>query len=146
MNASKQFTNFLPDRPYTLLWIELQIFMMGMVLYPLSFWWSYLDKPYLILIPQIVNGIGDGLAEPIGVKFGRNHQYKTKGCFTENTYVRSYQGSMMVFLSGFVALLFVYFAYGEYSWPQLLFAMMTVPIIGTVVEAKAPHTMDNPFS
>ena len=120
--------------------------MMAAVLCPLAFWWSYLGTPYLILITQIVNGIGDGLAEPIGVRFGQNHQYEVRGCFTKNNYVRSYQGSLMVFLSGVVAILYVYFAYGEYSIAQLAMVLISVPIIATVVEAKAPHSLDNPFS
>ena len=134
------------DRPNTLLWIQLQVLLMGIVLYPLGFWWSYLNKPHLILIPQIVNGIGDGLAEPIGVKFGRNHQYKTKAWCSKNLYVRSYQGSAMVLLSGFLALIYVMIAYNEYTLGQFIIALVFVPIIGTIVEAKAPHTLDNPFS
>ena len=28
---------------------------------------------------------------------------------------------------------------------QFVIGMIVIPIVGTVTEAKAPHTMDNPF-
>ena len=31
----------------------------------------------LVMIPILINGIGDGLAEPVGIRFGR-HKYKTR--------------------------------------------------------------------
>ena len=36
----------------------------------------------LVVIPILINVIGDGLAEPVGVRFGK-YRYKTKALFTD---------------------------------------------------------------
>ena len=100
-----------------------------------------------VLIPAFISGLGDGLAEPVGVKFGRNCfgkdcTYKTHGCCTKYDYVRSIPGSSMVLLSGYLG---VSFAWGDYTPWQFVIAMIIVPPVGCIVEAKAPHTLDNPF-
>jgi dolichol kinase len=51
----------------------------------------------LVMIPILINGVGDGLAEPVGIRFGR-HKYKTRalwyqgkccsGSFTRSLEVR----------------------------------------------------------
>eukprot|EP00483_Globobulimina_turgida_P012111 UN12133 len=130
------------DRPNTLLWLETQIILVFVFLFGLTLWWEQLDAPdIMVLVPQIVLGLGDGLAEPVGVKWGRNHQYRTTACCSKHKYVRSYPGSAMVLLSGYLG---VGVAYSAYTLNQFIIAMAVVPIIGTVVEAKAPHTLDNP--
>ena len=57
-----------------------------------------------LLIPLIVNGIGDGLAEPIGIRFGK-HRYKARALWYEGrlcsgTFHRTLEGSACVFFSG----------------------------------------------
>ena len=96
----------------------------------------------LLLISTVINGFGDGLAEVVGRKWGANYQYKTHGCCTEYDYVRSYPGSFMVWRSGIVG---VAINFGTFTTIQFVIAMVVIPVIGTVTEAKAPHTMDNPF-
>ena len=54
----------------------------------------------LVMIPILINGVGDGLAEPVGIRFGR-HKYKTRalwyqgkccsGSFTRSLEVRTKQ-------------------------------------------------------
>eukprot|EP01084_Bolivina_argentea_P086107 155646_1 len=137
------------DRPNHLLWLNSQGILYYIFLFGLSFWWSELDTGVFVLIPALVSGLGDGLAEPVGVKFGRNGcgtgkdcTYKTHGCCTKYDYVRSVPGSSMVLLSGYIG---VALCYNQYTMWQFIIAMLIVPPVGCITEAKAPHTMDNPF-
>ena len=133
------------DRPNTLKWIQIQIVLIYVFIIIISIISESLDLIALesvVLIPTIIGGFGDGLAEPVGRKWGANYQYKTHGCCTQYDYVRSYPGSFMVWLSGIVA---VGFNFEEFSTIQFIIGMLVIPVMGTVVEAKAPHTMDNPF-
>ncbi len=137
------------DRPNHLLWLNTHILLYYIILLALSFWWNELESQACILIPAFICGFGDGLAEPVGVKFGRNGcgtgkdcTYKTHGCCTKYDYVRSVPGSSMVLLSGYLG---VGFAFNGYTRWQFIIAMIIVPPLGCIVEAKAPHSMDNPF-
>ena len=133
------------DRPNTLKWIQTQIVLMYIFIIVISAVNEEVDLiavETVILVPTIIGGFGDGLAEPVGRKWGANYQYRTHGCCTEYDYVRSYPGSLMVWISGIVA---VGFNFAEFSTIQFVIAMVIIPIVGTVTEAKAPHTMDNPF-
>jgi phytol kinase len=95
----------------------------------------------LVLIPILINVIGDGLAEPVGVRFGKN-EYKTRALFTNKEYVRTLEGSACVLITGFivVAMHFEYF-----TTTQFVLSMLLVPIIMTLTEAYSPHTWDTPF-
>ena len=64
------------DRPNTLLWLSTQITVGYLILIPAIFFFISIGYSDLIMVPILVNGIGDGLAEPVGVKFGRL-KYKT---------------------------------------------------------------------
>eukprot|EP00485_Elphidium_margaritaceum_P002584 CAMPEP_0202694946 /NCGR_PEP_ID=MMETSP1385-20130828/8670_1 /ASSEMBLY_ACC=CAM_ASM_000861 /TAXON_ID=933848 /ORGANISM="Elphidium margaritaceum" /LENGTH=387 /DNA_ID=CAMNT_0049350887 /DNA_START=75 /DNA_END=1238 /DNA_ORIENTATION=- len=135
------------DRPNHLLWLNTQLVLYYVGLFCLSFWWNDIDSGVQVLIPTFISGIGDGLAEPVGVKFGKNCcgrdcRYKTHGCCSKYDYVRSVPGSLMVLLSGYLGVLV---AQSQYSTWQFVIAMIFIPPLGTVVEAKAPHTLDNPF-
>eukprot|EP01083_Nonionella_stella_P146358 460203_1 len=137
------------DRPNHILWIQTQMTLTYFVLFALSFWWSSLNAGLQILIPTIIGGFGDGLAEPVGVKFGSNccgkdNRYKAHGCCTKYDYTRSVAGSSMVLLSGYLGVAVVY-SMARYTMWQFVIAMVIVPPIGCIVEAKAPHTLDNPF-
>jgi len=95
----------------------------------------------LVLIPILINVIGDGLAEPVGVRFG-THEYKTKALFTNKEYVRTLEGSACVLITGFI----VVAMYFDYFTPiQFVLAMLIVPIVMTLTEAYSPHTWDTPF-
>ncbi|RLN56727.1 hypothetical protein BBJ28_00022694, partial [Nothophytophthora sp. Chile5] len=95
----------------------------------------------LTFILVFITGIGDGLAEPVGITWGK-HKYKTHSCFSKNKYTRSWEGSACVFLSGmiFPALQYADFA----SFTQVLLAMLILPPTMAYAEATAPHTMDTP--
>ena len=136
------------DRPNHLLWLNTQFILYYFFLFLLSFWWAELDSGVMVLIPAFISGLGDGLAEPVGVNFGRTGcgtgrdcTYRTHGCCTKHDYVRSVPGSSMVLLSGYLG---VGLAYSQYTTWQFVIAMVFIPPLGCVVEAKAPHTLDNP--
>jgi len=133
------------DRPNTLRWLQYQ--MLGG--YALFFVFAIIvdaadviPVETVLVIPSMVVGFGDGLAEPVGRKWGANYQYRTHGCCSEHDYTRSYPGSFMVWLAGVVV---VSAYYHVFSTIQLIIALIVIPIVGTVTEAKAPHTLDNPL-
>lgn len=137
------------DRPNHLLWMNTQFTAEYFVIFCLSFWWNILNTQIQIIIPAVISGLGDGLAEPIGVLFGKNGcytgidcTYKVFGCCTRNQYTRSIPGSFMVLLSGYLGCVLAKTGYTDY---QFLFAMILIPPIGCIVEAKSPHTLDQPL-
>ena len=69
------------DRPNTLLWLSTQITVGYLILIPFIIYFFTIGYGNLILIPILVIVIGDGLAEPVGVKFGKI-QYNTYSLFS----------------------------------------------------------------
>jgi phytol kinase len=142
------FINFLfksidrpEDKPYTLIWFSSQILWTLIVLIPFSVYYSKIGKINLIFIPILVNALADGLAEPIGVRYGE-HKYKTKGCLSKKEYERSYEGSMCVFIVTLIILL----CYIPYMYiNQVIFCIMSIPLATTITEATSPHTWDSPL-
>lgn len=129
------------DRPYTLLWLSTQILATYAVLVPMIVWLGHYEKPLLIYITVLVAGIGDGLAEPVGVRFGR-HTYRTRALFTDRTYTRSLEGSACVLASGFLA---VFVLRAQLDATQFVLALAIIPLAMTLAEAWSPHTWDGPF-
>ncbi len=142
------------DRPYTLSWMVTQFLASSVVLVAFSFLWSYFEElkdgdnnfSDLTLIIILINGLGDGLAEPVGVRFGK-HKYTTRsiwydGKFWNGEFTRSYEGSSCVFLVSVASIGGFYYLF---TTGQLIIALLTIPIMMTLTEAFAPHTWDNPF-
>ena len=111
----------------------------------------YLNKEHLsvhfLLVPLIVNGVGDGLAEPVGIRFG-SHKYRSRalwydGRFCAGNFHRSLEGSACVFFSALISVLVLYHEWGTST--RLCFALFTIPLGMTAAEAFAPHTWDTPF-
>jgi len=95
----------------------------------------------LLALPLIITAFGDGLAEPIGIRFGKR-KYKTRDLFGDRIYTRSYEGSSMVFLSSIVALI----AFNNlFLRKELICLFAVLPLLMTTTEAHSPHTWDNPF-
>eukprot|EP00820_Chromera_velia_P007869 Cvel_20080.t2-p1 / transcript=Cvel_20080.t2 / gene=Cvel_20080 / organism=Chromera_velia_CCMP2878 / gene_product=hypothetical protein / transcript_product=hypothetical protein / location=Cvel_scaffold1776:35707-36063(-) / protein_length=119 / sequence_SO=supercontig / SO=protein_coding / is_pseudo=false len=96
----------------------------------------------LVFIPVLVTGIGDGLAEPVGVRFGA-HKYSAYALCSNKKYTRSLEGSLCVYLSGvvFTGCFFNNFTQRVHFWVTLL----VLPPLMTVAEAVSPHTWDTPF-
>ena len=129
------------DRPRTLLWLSTQITTGFLVIIPMIILFAQRGLLDLILIPVLINGIGDGLAEPVGVRFGK-HKYEVYALFTDKKYVRSLEGSACVFIA---SILIVAFHFASFTEPQFIVALIALPFLMTLAEALAPHTWDTPF-
>ncbi len=129
------------DRPHTLKWLFTQYLVTYIVAVPLWLLFDRLGHTEAIPIIILINAIGDGLAEPIGIRWGK-HKYKVKALFTKTTYTRSLEGSACVFFVSFFAIAAYYNSFTPY---QLIAAFIAVPIVSTLAEAKSPHTWDSPF-
>ena len=129
------------DRPNTLKWLSLQNLGTGLSILPFSFLWSYWDVSNFIFVPLMIITFGDGLAEPIGIRFGK-HKYKARALFTDKIYTRSYEGSLCVFLSGLFILSSLHEKFLLY---EFLLNIFLIPIMVTLAEAFSPHALDNPI-
>lgn len=129
------------DRPNTLLWLVTQTAAGYAVLLTTGLLLSQFGHMELILIPLLIYGIGDGLAEPIGVRFGR-HKYNVPSLFSNKDYYRTLEGSACVFVT---SVLVVAAHYGHFSPLQLGVALGVVPVSMTLAEALSPHTWDSPL-
>ncbi|KAG7378762.1 hypothetical protein PHYBOEH_000208 [Phytophthora boehmeriae] len=128
------------DRPNTLKWIILGNIAPGMFIL-MFFKWLFAAQGELVFILVFITGIGDGLAEPVGITWGM-HKYKTHSCFSKNKYTRSWEGSACVFLSGLVFPALQYAAFDNFT--QVLLSMLILGPTMAYAEATAPHTMDTP--
>ena len=129
------------DQPYTLIWFSTQIISSLIILIPFSIYFNSIDKGGFTFIPILINGLADGLAEPVGITFGK-HKYKTKACLGDREYTRSYEGSFCVY---FVSLIIILSYYFYMDLKQYIFLAILLPPIITFTEAYAPHTWDSPF-
>lgn len=130
------------DRPYTLIWLISQTLTGLLVLFATYLIWQIVEVPIeLIYLTILATTFGDGLAEPVGIKFGKR-KYKVKGLFTERFYQRSIEGSITVFLiSAISCFLFIDF----FSIKKFILLLLTFPISIALTEAISPHTWDTPF-
>lgn len=129
------------DRPFTLTWLYTQFIASYLVLIPLLVYFESREMLPLVMIIVIANGVGDGLAEPVGIKFGKK-KYTTYALFTKQRYVRSYLGSTCVFVTTVIAIL----TFHQYfNATQLVAALLAMPILITLAEAFSPHTWDSPL-
>ena len=129
------------DQPNTLLWLSTQITVGYLILIPTIIYFITIGYGDLILIPILVNGIGDGLAEPVGVRYGRL-KYKTYALFSKKKYERTFEGSACVFFTSIIVI--IYFHSG-FTSSEFTFALIIFPIVMTLAEAFAPHSWDTPF-
>ena len=129
------------DRPHTMFWLTTQLFAGYAVLIPMQILFRKLGFAELIFIPILVHGLGDGLAEPVGVRFGK-HKYSCRALFSKRRYTRSLEGSSCVFLAGLVAVLSFQ---ASFTSLQFIGALLIVPMAITLAEAFSPHTWDTPY-
>jgi dolichol kinase len=128
------------DRPHTLWWIITQFAATYSVYAALYGALIYRDATEWMIIPLLIMAIGDGLAEPVGVRFGK-HPYATTSLDGKRSYRRTWEGSACVFVTGIIVVLCLTH---WFTMPQLIAALLVIPISGTLLEAKAPHTWDQP--
>lgn len=91
------------DRPHSLEWLITQgvagmIALVAVMIFMSSAAHGNTMRLILVMIPILINGVGDGLAEPVGITWGR-HKYRTRaiwyhgkccsGSFTRSLEVRS---------------------------------------------------------
>jgi dolichol kinase len=129
------------DRPHTLWWLISQVVAGYAVILPLALLLEARDAGHLVLIPILINGIGDGLAEPVGVRFGR-HAYTVRALHGGRRYTRTLEGSACVLVTGIVVVLLYRDAF---TAPQFWTALAVIPPAMTLAEARSPHTWDTPF-
>lgn len=129
------------DRPYTLKWLYTQIIAGYLVIIPAIALFVKTGYSGLIFIPVLINGIGDGLAEPVGIRFGK-HKYKTKALFSKRKYERSLEGSACVFIASIVILFLFQSSFTNFEFTC---ALIVLPFAMTIAEAFSPHTWDTPF-
>lgn len=145
------------DRPYTLKWMVSQFLVSSSVILPFVALWDSEYSDELILILVLINGLGDGLAEPVGIKFGKYHlhcceqkyklTYRTRavwydGHFCNGSFKRSYPGSFMVYI---VSLISIIVLNEPFTKVQFILSLVFLPIIMTFTEALSPRTWDSPF-
>lgn len=129
------------DRPHTLWWLLSQLAAGYAVLLILLAWFHREGHPELALALVLVHGLGDGLAEPVGVRFGR-HRYRARALCGSLTYTRSLEGSACVFVAGLLTVL----VFQESFTPlQFAWALLVFPLSASLGEAFSPHTWDTPL-
>ena len=129
------------DRPYTIIWLSTSMVIGYWILVGMIKWLEIYNAAHLIWITVFVSTFGDGLAEPIGVKFGR-WQYETRALFTPKKYIRTIEGSIVVALSAIAGII----AFHDYfTITQFIVIICIMPFSMALTEAKSPHTWDNPF-
>jgi phytol kinase len=129
------------DRPHTLKWLSTQVAAGYLIIIPMIILFTKIGHSDLIIIPILINGIGDGLAEPVGIRFGRL-KYRTYALFSKREYVRTLEGSACVLITGIIVILLFR---SSFSHAELICALIVVPMAMTIAEAFAPHTWDTPF-
>lgn len=134
----------IEDRPYTLRYDMLEDTLRFIVYLPFIVLFG--KASIIIMIPNLINEFGDGLAEPVGIRFGK-HKYRTRslwyqGKFWNGEFERSLEGSAMVYIISIVVLLM----YQDlFTSTQLIISLILLPVIMTVAEAFSPHTNDGPL-
>jgi len=131
------------DRPNTLKWIVSGNILPGLILVIIfKQLFEQINEEALVLIIVCIIGIGDGLAEPVGIYFGKK-TYLAPSWFLKKRYVRSYAGSACVFICSLIIIALFYTHFN--STNQFILAMIIIPPVITFVEATAPHSMDTPI-
>lgn len=140
------------DRPHTLEWLVTQAVAGLATVIAIMLYLESTAPPgrpgrvSLVMIPILVNGLGDGLAEPVGVRWGR-HKYTTRALWYQGrccagAFTRSLEGSAVVFFTGVLVVgLFRTF----FSAAQFAVLLSLIPPVLTAAEAFSPHTWDTPF-
>lgn len=135
------------DRPDTLIFQITEDIMRFAIYFPFKLLViDIVGSKAIIFIPIAVNNIGDGLAEPVGVAWGK-HKYTTtalyhKRRFFHSKFTRSLEGSACVFITTFIV---VAVNYNAVNTTQFWVTFAILPFLMTIAEAKAPHTNDGPF-
>ncbi len=85
------------------MWLTTQIVAGYLVVMPMLLYLAQAGQSELMFIPMLITGIGDTLAEPVGVRFGA-HRYAVRALFTHRMYTRSLEGSACILVTGLLAI------------------------------------------
>jgi len=134
----------IEDRPYSMRYDQIEDLLRFAVYLPFMFLFG--EASAIVLIPNLVNQFGDGLAEPVGLRFGK-HPYRTRaiwydGKFWSGNFVRTLEGSAAVFV---VTVLVVLLHASYFTQTQFVITLLCLPLLLTVAEAISPHTGDGPL-
>jgi dolichol kinase len=127
------------DRPH-----EALFFWSSWLLSMIALWLAdllFLDVPITRTAALLV-GLGDGLAEPIGLRWGY-HRYRVYGWGTKRPTFRSVEGSLCVMTISFLVVLFCYWPSEESALMPVVGGALIVAAVLTLVEALSPHGWDN---
>lgn len=129
------------DRPHSLSWMISQLLACYVVIAVCLTWLKSYGQPDLIFIITLAICFGDGLAEPIGVRFGR-HKYPVPSLVRSRRYHRSIEGSLVVLVCSAAVVALMRGGLPDGTFPMAIWA---VPLALTLSEAVAPHTWDGPL-
>lgn len=111
-------------------WFSWLVSIVGLLCIDLVFWDMTITRT-----AGLVLGVADGLAEPIGVRWGAM-KYRVPSLVGGKSSVRSLEGSSAVFTTTLVVIL------GTQGMTAVGLAL-TVALAVTIVEAVSPHGLDN---
>ncbi|KAK1738517.1 hypothetical protein QTG54_010547, partial [Skeletonema marinoi] len=121
------------DRPDTLIFQVTEDIMRFAVYFPFKLLVvDVVGSKALIFIPIAVNNIGDGLAEPVGVYWGR-HKYSTTALYHKGKFFTSYEGSACVLLTTFIVIAANYNAFNQ---TQFWITFSILPFLMTLAEVS----------
>jgi len=129
------------DRPYTLLWYTSQVIIGYLVMIPIIALYDHYHMFDMLNIQILIGVFGDGLAEPIGIRFGK-HKYTTYSIFSLKKYVRTLEGSLTIFITSVIV---IFLFQHSFNHIQFFIALAIIPIAMTLAEAVSPHTWDDPL-
>ena len=89
----------------------------------------------------LVVAIGDGLAEPVGLKFGATTTYRVRDVIFRTTNTKSLAGNAVVALSALVVGMTV--MWGQAAIGRLFVASLGFAILMATLEAVSPRGLDN---
>lgn len=99
-------------------------------------------NPILVKIAFCSMGFGDGLAEPIGTKYGKN-KYVVKDYLWNKENTKSIQGSLAVFFVSIIACFIFLEIYFTFSFLKILLISIFYSSFITAIEAISPRGLDN---
>ena len=94
----------------------------------------------VLVNPKAAKGFGDLVAGVVGYRFGK-YRYRTVALGTTKTYTRSWEGTACLWLITFAA---VFYFGSHLPHGQFIAALIAMPVIMALAEAKSPHTWDEP--
>lgn len=129
------------DRPHTWAWLASQLAVGGTVLVMVGLALEEAGRGVLVLLPLFANGLGDGLAEVVGVRWGRT-KYAVPSLIPGRKYTRSIEGSLAMLLVTALVVMAFYPALDRQAF-WILLALF--PVVATLTEAVSPHAWDAPL-